>query len=220
MEKQLAPSATAKQAGSSSGPVLRANRQKRLRRDLVSAGLELFMEQGYEETTVAEIAERVDVSRRTFFRHFQSKDDLVFDWMGQLGERVQPVLAARPLSETPLQAMRETFLVLAEHLVEEERQARTLIRLIFSTASLAGRYHDEHAQWEDEFVSILQRHRNLPELALFQLRVQVSAAITAFVVAVRTWAGQDAQSSLPFWLEQAFAALDGCGGAAGTLVES
>lgn len=211
MEKLLAPSATAKQASASSGPVLRANRQKRLRLDLVNAGLELFMEQGYEETTVAEIAERVDVSRRTFFRHFQSKDDVVFHWMGQLGERVQPILAARPLSETPLQAMRQTFLALAEHLLEQERQARALIRLIYSTASLAGRYHDEHTQWEEAFVSTLERQRNLPQLELFQLRVQVSAAITAFVVAVRTWAGQDAQPSLPFWVEQAFAALGACG---------
>jgi hypothetical protein len=103
--------------------------------------------------------------------------------------------------------------------VEQERQARTVIRLIYSTASLVGRYHDEHARWEEEFVSILQRQRNLPELELFQLRVQVSAAITAFVVSVRTWAGEDAQSSLPFWLEQAFAALEGCSGSVGTLTE-
>jgi AcrR family transcriptional regulator len=187
-------------------PSLRASRQKSLRMEMVSAGLQLFMEQGYEATTVVQIADRVGVSRRTFFRHFQSKDDVVFDWMAQLGERVIPMLDARPIEESPLRSLRQTFLALAAHLMEQELQARALIGLIYTNAALAGRYHDEHSKWEQQFVLRLQ-HRREDSLAMFHLQVQVSTAITAFVVAIRTWAGQQAPGSLTDWVEKAFDAL-------------
>lgn len=189
------------------GTVLRTNRQKRQRADMVDAGLALFMEHGYEQTTVVEIAERVGVSRRTFFRHFESKEDIVFDWMGRLGEWVRTVLAASQPNESPAHAMARTFGALAGHLVERDPQARALTRLIYSNATLTGRYHEEHAQRESEFVAILTRGRSPSAMEAFHLRVQVSAAISAFVVAIRTWAEQANDRPLQFWVDEAFQAL-------------
>ncbi|MCK8683296.1 TetR/AcrR family transcriptional regulator [Pseudomonas umsongensis] len=190
-----------------SGSVLRASRQKKLRMEIVNTGLDLFLAHGFDNITVADIAERVDISRRTFFRHFQSKDDVVFGWMSQLGELVQPIMAERLVQETPLQAMERTFLILAHHLVGEGQRSRAVIQMIYNTPTLIGRYHDEHAQWEKRFISTLMQDRNLSVMDVFYLRIQVASAITAFVVAIRTWAGQGEQNSLEFWVCEAFNAL-------------
>lgn len=205
MEEQAAP--VKRKVAPSSGRVLRANRQKRLRAETVSAGLELFLKYGYENVTVADIAERVDISRRTFFRHFQSKDDVVFDWMDQLGELVESMLLASRPTDPPLLVMRNTFIGLAEHLVLDGENTRALVQLIFGTPSLTGRYHEEHARWEKKQLMLLMRGRSLNATEVFHVRVQVAAAITAFVVAIRTWAEADAQRSLREWVMEAFAAL-------------
>lgn len=207
LEEELATVPAKRKALPSTGRVLRANRQKRLRADTVSAGLELFLKYGYENVTVADIAERVDISRRTFFRHFQSKDDVVFDWMDQLGELVESMLVRSQPSEPPLQVMRNTFVSLAEHLVENGDRTRALVQLIFGTPSLTGRYHEEHARWEDKQLTMLMHGRTLSPAEIFQVRVQVAAAITAFVVAIRTWAEKDSEQTLQEWVMEAFSAL-------------
>jgi len=57
---------------------------------LRQAALELFTEQGFENTTVAQIAERAGLNRRTFFHHFADKREVVFSGSEQVEERVRP----------------------------------------------------------------------------------------------------------------------------------
>lgn len=76
---------------------LRERKKLRTRHALISAALELFMEKGYEETTVSEIATAADVSTRTFFSYFASKEDVIFHNSRDGIERVLGVIAeARP----------------------------------------------------------------------------------------------------------------------------
>ncbi|WP_436762563.1 TetR/AcrR family transcriptional regulator [Streptosporangium sp. V21-05] len=76
---------------------LRERKKIRTRHALIAAALELFMEKGYEETTVSEIATAADVSTRTFFSYFASKEDVIFHNSRDGIERVLRVIAeARP----------------------------------------------------------------------------------------------------------------------------
>lgn len=74
---------------------LRERKKLRTRRRLCEAALRLFHVKGYDETTVAEIAAEADVSPRTFFSYFASKEDVVFHDTRDRAERALTVIASR-----------------------------------------------------------------------------------------------------------------------------
>lgn len=71
---------------------------------LVLAALDLFAEQGYENTTVIEIAERAGLTKSTFFRHFPDKREVLFGG-DAMARRLGQAIAAAPVTATPLQAI-------------------------------------------------------------------------------------------------------------------
>ncbi len=89
--------------GSGSTGNRRASAQRlTMRRKLAAAAMELFATQGYEATTVDEIAARAGVARRTFFRHFRSKEEAIFPDHDDTLVRAADVLDAAPPHEHPL----------------------------------------------------------------------------------------------------------------------
>ncbi|MFC4589274.1 TetR/AcrR family transcriptional regulator [Sphaerisporangium corydalis] len=88
---------------------LRERKKHQTRLALIDAAFDLFLVQGYEATTVDQIAAAVDVSPRTFFRYFGSKEDLALDFTVEYEELVTTALAARPAGEAPLAALATAF---------------------------------------------------------------------------------------------------------------
>jgi AcrR family transcriptional regulator len=86
----------------------------------------LFAEQGYEATTVDQIAAAAGMSRRTFFRYFAGKDELVLDRLVESGRLVAAALESRPSDEPAWPALRASF---AETVRLQEAHARTSRRL-------------------------------------------------------------------------------------------
>lgn len=91
-------------------PGLRARKKQRTHDALLRAALELFTTQGYEATTVDEIAEAVDVSQRTFFRYFAGKEEAALAVIDLTQEHFLAAVRARPADEAPLEAMRNAVL--------------------------------------------------------------------------------------------------------------
>jgi AcrR family transcriptional regulator len=73
-------------------PGRRERSRQRMHERLYASALELFAEQGYERTTIDQIAEHADVARGTFFNHFQRKEDLVTTWAQQRQEKLRAVM--------------------------------------------------------------------------------------------------------------------------------
>jgi len=85
----------------------RERKKQRTREALEQAAWRLFDKKGYDETTIEDISDAADVSPRTFFRYFESKEAVLFgDWRGQL-ELVRPVLIGRPTDEALLASLQE-----------------------------------------------------------------------------------------------------------------
>ena len=94
--------------------------QPNARGRLQEAALELFLEHGFEQTTVAEIAERAGLTERTFFRHFADKREVLFDGAAALTEVLVSAVAHAGEQATPFEAA-------AEGVVEPVRRFRTVV---------------------------------------------------------------------------------------------
>src|SRR5919201_2614359 len=72
---------------------------------LEQAALQLFIERGFEETTVAEIAARAGLTERTFFRHFTDKREVLFAGSGELEQLMVDAVDSAPAAATPIEAI-------------------------------------------------------------------------------------------------------------------
>jgi AcrR family transcriptional regulator len=88
---------------------LRERKKQRTREALIEVAFDLFGRQGFDATTVEEIAEAVEVSPRTFFRYFATKEDVVLSMLEDQLSAMYDGLAARPASEPVLTALRHAM---------------------------------------------------------------------------------------------------------------
>jgi AcrR family transcriptional regulator len=94
---------------------------------LVDAAFDLFDERGYEQTTVDDIAERAGVGRTTFFRHYRSKEDVIFPDHDRLLEAITQRLAAAPPGSPVVAVSHAVKLVLLRYIDEGDRARRRYV---------------------------------------------------------------------------------------------
>jgi AcrR family transcriptional regulator len=91
----------------SPSPGLRERKKQKTRETIITVALELFAERGYEQTTIAEIADAAEVSPRTIFAYFPSKEDILFCDTPEIQDRLAQALRERPEGATALDALRD-----------------------------------------------------------------------------------------------------------------
>ncbi|HEX4541400.1 MAG TPA: TetR family transcriptional regulator [Acidimicrobiales bacterium] len=177
------------------GQGLRSRKQARTRRELEAAALALFAANGYEETTVEEIAAAVEVSPRTFFRYFGSKEDVLFGYEERHLAALRRMIRDCPTAATDLSALEEVLLTFANYLAEEHQPLLIRATLVTENQRLRERSLRMLRSWEltlaDELA--LQAGMDTPDLGLLVLAASSMGAIN---VAVRVWQGSGGQGSL------------------------
>jgi AcrR family transcriptional regulator len=125
---------------------LRERKQRRAREAIVEAAQQLFAEHGFDQVTVADIAERAEVGRATFFRYFGDKQEVVFEGEGQ--ELMAALVAVeRPPPDTPiggslpaaLVCVRAIALAFVARLIEQPEEYRLHQRLVTEQHELQAR---------------------------------------------------------------------------------
>jgi AcrR family transcriptional regulator len=142
------------------GPVVRDAKKAATRRALVEHAVTLFDERGFDNTTVDDIVAATGCSRRTFFRHFASKEDVVFgDLTGQLAEFTEQ-LDAVPAGESEWAAVRDTFRAMTRRFTEDDAElAAVRIRLWMTEPLLYARWTEISLDWEREVARFLTSRR-------------------------------------------------------------
>jgi AcrR family transcriptional regulator len=153
----------------------------------MSAAIELFGEQGYEATTVAQIAERAGLTKRTFFRYFSDKREVLFSGSQELQRLWLEGVAAAPADATPLAVVVAGLDPVAEMFIERHDFARIRTGIIEANPELQER----------ELIK-LQNLAGAIKAALVERGVSANAAIlaaqagvTVFHVAFAHWVEQD-----------------------------
>jgi AcrR family transcriptional regulator len=117
---------------SSPSPGLRERKKQKTRDTIVKVALELFAERGYQETTIAEIADAAEVSPRTIFAYFPSKADILFYDQPEMQQRLAQVFRDRPEGATALDALRDFIAGTLSPASEEEHNVALRRRAVIA----------------------------------------------------------------------------------------
>jgi AcrR family transcriptional regulator len=158
----------------------------------MKAAITLFAEQGYEETTVAEIAQRAGLTKRTFFRYFSDKREVLFSGSEELGRLWLEAVAAAPTEATPLAVVTAGFDPVAEMFAER-----------YDFAGIRSRIIEANPELKERELIKLQTLAGAIESALIERGVAENVAIlaaqagvTVFHVAFANWVHQDDPTAL------------------------
>lgn len=127
---------------------LQSQKQQLVRDAIYDAAIELFADKGFDEVTVEEIAQAAGVSRRTFFRYFESKDDLLAQNVINYGKALSAAIAGCPKSASPLETIRETVMAIAKQAAAMPR-TRQVIQIAQRSASARQAYRSRMTEAED-----------------------------------------------------------------------
>jgi len=172
----------------------RRERKKRQTRDaLVDAALALFIAKGYEQTAVREITDAVDVSERTFFRYFASKEDLALSFARDHTDALMRELTARPAHEPPLTALRNALHASIAALAAEagdptgDSVYRSIMKLIEGTPSLLAVHLRYMHERDEEIARVLAAREGVDPLADLRPRCVAAVFSGLFITANREW---------------------------------
>src|SRR6266702_4174706 len=159
---QQVSAASSASTGNAAVDSQRRERKKRQTRDaLVHAALTLFDAKGYDHTAVREITDAVDVSERTFFRYFASKEDLALSFIAEGSAALMRELAVRPAAEPPMTALGNAFRASVRALTADEAQPGgeslylRVSMLIVTTPTLLATHLRVRNDQGDEIVRVL-----------------------------------------------------------------
>ncbi len=132
---------------------MRARKRRQTRERIVNAALQLFSERGFDSVTVDEIAASADVSKRSFFDYFPTKEDVVFAWQDEFGKALTVAIAARPKSESITRTVEEAMT--ASIGAAASPASLAVDRLIRSTPALRERDYVKYQRLEQALAGAL-----------------------------------------------------------------
>lgn len=174
---------------------LRERKKQRTRLALIDAALELFLSQGYEATTIDEIVAAVEVSQRTFFRYFATKEDVVTSFLSEHDRVLQEALAARPPGERPFTALFEALRVVLRTIAEgdpaDSVRFRHIRQVIEATPSLMAAQMARYSASEEVLAAEIARREDVDLERDLRPRIVVAFYLAAVKIAFEDCARQD-----------------------------
>ena len=187
-------------------PGLRERKKQRTRWAIQDAALRLIAEQGYDATTVDQIAAAADISPSTFFRYFPSKEDLIIQ--DQYDDIMLAGLRSLPRDLTPLAALRETMrLAFAQMDQGELDKVLERTKLIMAVPALRARSLENFLDMLNMMSGAIAERTGL-DANDFRIRVIAGAVVGAFVAVLDIWVESDGGQNLPELLDRTLEELE------------
>jgi AcrR family transcriptional regulator len=186
---------------------LRERKKAETRRAIQEHALRLFLDKGYDATTVEEIAAAAGVSHMTFFRYFPTKHAVVEN--DDYDPLIADLIRARPGDEDPLTAIgRAVAGALRAMPAAEQQTVLVRARLILGVPALRARQADAQRTTRDLFAAAIADRPGGP-VERFEREVLAATALTVLSAAIDEWAATDGRDALADLVDRAFATLRG-----------
>jgi AcrR family transcriptional regulator len=192
----------------------RERKKQRTREALIDAAFTLFAEKGFEATTVEEIADMVDVSSRTFFRYFASKEDVVLTFHEEQFEAMKAALAAQPPETPVITAMREASVSVMRACEQgtygfDPKKFVCVQEMMESSPTVFGRSLEHGQKKQAEITQIIADRMGVDPANDLRPHVAAGAASCAFRAAVEVWMHEEGRhGSIADLLDQVFALIE------------
>ncbi len=200
--KSLMPNTKTDEASGPTG--LRERKRQQTRERLTRAAMALFLERGFEATTLDDIAAAADISRRSFFHYFASKEDVVFAWQEESTAALIAAVAARPSDESMLAAAENAITAMIGQLKPGE--AIAMARLKRDNPALQARDQVKYEKLERALAEALGKRAGLKAEKL-QARLVAMIATGAMRIGSEFWAAEGAREKPEALAKRTFAAI-------------
>jgi AcrR family transcriptional regulator len=187
---------------------LRERKKRATRQSLHSEALRLVAERGFDDVTIEDIAAAADVSPRTFFNYFGSKEDVIVNPDPDRVARLRASLARRTSAEEqPLDVCEAVLLESLEELTDRREEWLLRLRLVREIPALTPRFLAAYDAQEQALIEdVARRTGRDPSSDIYPVIVG-SAAMSALRAAIARWGAGDGRTSLPDLMREAFAVL-------------
>jgi AcrR family transcriptional regulator len=199
---------------------LRERKKKRTRQALIDAAYELFQRKGFDATTVEEIAAAVEVSPRTFFRYFASKEEVALTLQDDLKTAIISELAVRPADEPVMTALRRAFRAVIEIIRDDEglsvldkdgtfsKRFACFNELVTSSPSLFAASLEHTTAKQDDLVGLIAGRMGTDPATDLRPHLAIAVAVCAARAALESWKRAGGPTSVEDGLDQAFGLLE------------
>lgn len=150
--------------------------------------MRLFLDRGFEATTLDDIAESAGVSRRSLFHYFASKEEIVFSTKADFPDIIVEAIARRPKEESLLDMVENALVDMAARF--QSAQVRDLARLIHDTPTLSAGDQAKYEKVERVLAKALAGRKGLPETDM-GCRVTAATAIGILKLSTEAWLAGD-----------------------------
>ncbi|TWB62278.1 TetR family transcriptional regulator [Nitrospirillum viridazoti] len=186
------------------GGGLRERKKRETRKRITEKGIALFLKNGFDRTTLDEIAAAAGISRRTFFHYFTSKDEILLSLQSGIGEMLIDAVRKAPAGSTPIDAVRDAVISVCNAIPSDDMIE--LDRLMRTSASVQARKQASYVQQEGEIYEALKERWPEPERSM-ALRTVAMLSVGAVRIAGDIFNQEKGARSMVELLEEIFGSV-------------
>lgn len=186
-------------------PRLWARSRERVYAEITAVAMDLFVDRGFERTTIDEIVAAAGISRRSFFRYFGTKEDVVLGHLVADGAAVRAQLEQRPDDEDVWDALRAALFALEESTGDDRLLA--IARMMYQTPSLRARSIEKHLRWCEDLAPEVQRRLGNGAGSALRARAIVGCVVTCLDLAGEAWSSEGGTEPLSSYFAVALDAV-------------
>jgi len=188
-------------------PFTRSDKKAKIRKAIIEAAADLFEKQGFENTSVDEIAAEAETSRSTFYRYFPTKEQVAFPYHEEYVASFRTLLAENGNAGSPLSMVRRAFQAMAKLYMAARDEHRRYQHIISSSPTLLARSIALDLEWQSSIADAWSKHLGNAPDAHQQAGMAAGAIMGVVNFMMSLWHDGGCRQDLTVFSEPAFALL-------------